>query len=250
MTAHIDNPIQSYMYNECLVASLTVMLQMDKLRQQPGSNTVSDRSLRASRMLLDAIVTFDEAVGAKMQHEGLSMYSITFWSFRAFFTLYYHILGNDSPNGHQDDMRQLERLAASFKKAAQTRFEYGPIAKAVKSLNEFARSFQKARSISPARQWDVAYSPNRIDVEPLNLTGAEESPSGHGGSEWDSMQFFQYWNPSFGDIQLKSPLTDVQDLTSQSAFEPVSYVQAVERQFAGTLWNYGWWDTNFQVPLQ
>lgn len=249
VSAHKDDRLQSYMYSECLVAAITMILQMDKLRQLSPTGSISSRSLVAARMLVDAIVAFDNTAGPSVQHEGLSMYNVAFWSFRGFFALYYHILNCHDTNDHHADLYRLEQIAATCTKAAKARFEYGPIAKAIVSLNRFARNFEKARRTASANSMDAACLSQGQDMAYLGLTTIDQPPSSHSETGWDGMQFFQHWGPISGDMQLDSTAAGRQQVTAQTEFEPTSYVQAVERQFLGSLWNYGWWDANISMHL-
>jgi hypothetical protein len=238
MEAETENPLQSWLYADAIIGSLTVLLHIDKLRQGPGDNTVSERSIRAARMVLDTISKFDVTVGASQHQGGLRTYGLAFYPFRAFFALYYHIINSDNAEEYQEDILRLERIGLILSKAAATRFEYIPIAKAITSLNQVAKHVQQIRTTTPAKQWDVIYPPQTMSAQDQRAEGWEqqqEIPQG----------FFADWMLQFDDKQFPA-VVGFQEAAAQPDFEPAAYMQTLENRFAGELWNYGWWDAEVE----
>jgi hypothetical protein len=122
MEAKRHKPLESWGYADCIVGLLNMVLQIEKLRRTGKDNTVSERSVRASRMILDTIVKLDELTRDRKDYAALHTYCIAFYPFRAFFALYYHILLSKDPDVYSEDVKRLERIDVVMKRAAQSRF--------------------------------------------------------------------------------------------------------------------------------
>lgn len=256
MESQISSPLKAWAYADTVVGSYNLLLHIDRLRTDNPASNVSQRSLRVSRVLLDATVKFDEMTQKSKVHGALYMYCIAFYPFRAFFALYYHILTSDNPDKYKEDIVRLERISAVLKKAAAVRSEYIPIAKAVVSLNNVAKQIQIARtSESPAKQWNAVgawppHTPDSLDRHILGVPAPRHSQSGlqtSSGTTPDLPMDFQQsnmqWLPNFGDIQFNTA-EDFQQLAAQPNFQPIEYMQAVENQFQGVDWYSNMWDEN------
>lgn len=188
-------------------------------------------------------------------------YSIAFYPFRAFFSLYYHILLSNDPKDYKDDILRLERLVAVITKASTVRFEFIPIAKAVLSLNNVAKQIQIAKtSQSPSKQWNTfdlssLQTPRSDNTGSQNETGDVSARRASDGMAAQTVLFDDgldimnrnpfgaHWLPDFGDFRLTST-DDLQQLVNMPNFQPVEYMQAVEHQFQGASWDAGMWDNN------
>jgi hypothetical protein len=222
---------------------------MDKLRQPGTQGSVSPRSVRASRMILDTIVELDQMTKDDKNYTSLSTYCIAFYPFRAFFVLYYHILLSKDPSLYTEDVRRLKRIETFMKRAAESRFEYIPISRAISSLNQVTKHMRQPQASVPAQRapdvwppWGPGFlggqvmaqmfpsaAPQEQSNGPIDLFGSYQTP--------DSMQ----WLPDFGDMQFNTS-ADLQKAAAQPDFEPVEYMQTVESQFTGGSWHYNWWD--------
>jgi hypothetical protein len=262
-----DDTIKAWAYAETVIGTFTMLLHMDKLRTDNTKVHVTPRSLRISRVLVDAVLKFNEITQRSTVHGALYMYSIAFYPFRGFFSLYYHILTSDDPEEYKDDILRLERICAVMQKAATVRFEYIPIAKAVVGLNNVAKQIQIAQtSQSPARQWNTLG--NRPSLTPQstadqysmmvdgNAVGALQDPSGVYGSISNNGMDFGLnqannmdWVPVLGDFNFGMN-GDFQQMAAMPDFQPVEYLQAVEDHFQGNNWysNTNVWDER-SVPM-
>jgi hypothetical protein len=242
------------MYADVLIGGLTMVLQMDKIRQvcSDSTATVSTRSLRAARMILDTLVTFDDVVSTVKGREGISIYGITFWPFRAFFTLYYHIIYSSDPVNCQHDLERLEKLGVLLEKAAHTRFQYVPVANAARSLNQVARHVQEERLRRGNGGFDMneeIFIQDGLTQWPcpkLTVATAERGQL----NETIPLQAQQPQWP--GTIGFTGAQVQTMNMETSSEFEsanmshlsdPVLYAQAIEDEFTAGLWNCGWWDS-------
>lgn len=248
MEAKKDKPLESWAYADSIVGFLNIVLQIDKLRQTAKDHAVSERSVRASRMILDTILKLDEMTRDNKNYAALYTYCIAFYPFRAFFALYYHILLSRDPETYIEDVKRLGRIDVVMKRAAQTRFEYIPISKAISLLNQVTKHMQQIRTSSPDRQWIGIWPPQRSTtlneslMSPLAATNHLPGQDGTGGLTGvyqtpNSMQ----WLPDFGDMQF-SATADLQQAAAQPDFQPIEYMQAIESQFTGGNWQYNWWN--------
>lgn len=255
MEAQNGHPLKSWVYADTIVGVLNIVLQMERLRHGSNVNTVTPRSLRVARLVLDATVRFEELTNKSKVHGSLYMYCIAFYPYRAFFMLYYHILQSDDPADYKDDILRLERIGAVMAKAARVRFEYVPIAKAIASLNQVAKHIQQSKtSKSPAKQWNnwPPTTPDSLDQRLMADSVTRQLQQGQGTTP-DMMMDFQQddtmqWLPRFGDVPFTGPV-DFQQAVAQPDFQPVEYMQQVEHQFQGGNWYNGWWDANGGASL-
>ena len=248
-----DKPLQSWAYADAIVGLLTMVLQMDKLRQGKD-DAVSQRSVRASRMILDTIVKLDDMTRHNKHFAALYTYCIAFYPFRAFFALYYHILSNKDPELYKEDVKRLERIDMVMKRAALTRFEYVPISKAISSLNQVTKHMQETQTTSPGQQWTGIWPPQH----PTSLDESVMAPIAvqhqivHDESVvdlsgiCDTSQPMQ-WLPDFGNMHF-STTADLQQAAALPDFEPVEYMQTLENQFTEGNWNH-WWNANDESIL-
>lgn len=250
MEAQKDKPLESWRYADTIVGTLTMLLQMDKLRQTDKDNAVSARSVRAARLALDTIVQLHEMTRESKNYAALYTYCIAFYPFRAFFALYYHILHNENPEVYKEDIQRLERIDAVMRGAAQTRFEYIPISKAISSLNQIAKHMHETRIVSPSHRWtgiwpsqapihrnDSLMAPSDVLQQPPGQDGIFDITRDYQPSE------FPQWLPDFGEMQF-STAAEFEQAAAQPDFQPIEYMQAVENQFAGRNWPYSWWDVD------
>ena len=236
------------MITDTIVGSLNILLQMEKLRQNDDENKVSERSIRVSRLILDTTIDFDETLRTSCKHNGLLyMYCIAFYPFRACFSLYYHILLSNDPNEYAEDVGRLEKIGAVTMTAAQTRYEWIPIAKAIMSLNQVARHIQQTQTRGSKTQWTDTWPINQPSITASSVSRPETI-----GSAVDALPVdlqhpdFAQWLPDLGDIPI-STAEDFQHAAAQPDFRPIEYMQAIEDQFAEKNWNYSWWDVNGAV---
>lgn len=248
MKAHSKKPIDSWLFTDIIVGALNILLQMEKLRQNDNETTVTERSLRVSRLILDTTIDFDETLRTSSKHNGLLyMYCIAFYPFRACFSLYYHILLSNDPQEYSEDVERLEKIGTVTTAAAQMRFEWIPIAKAIQSLNKVARHIQQTQASSSKTQW--------ADSWPIHQPPAIASNANHPETVSDALDMlpveiphpdFAQWLPDLGDVPV-STTENFQHAAAQPDFRPVAYMQAIEDQFAEKNWNYSWWDVNDPV---
>jgi hypothetical protein len=266
MAIQKDDTIKAWAYAETVIGTFTMLLHMDKLRTDNSKVHVTPRSLRISRVLVDAVLKFNEITQRSTVHGALYMYSIAFYPFRGFFSLYYHILTSDNPEDYKDDILRLERVCAVMRKAATVRFEYIPIAKAVVGLNNVAKQIQIAQtSQSPARQWNAlgdrpSLTPQSSTEQYMMMTsgaGTLQDPSGvYGSIPANGMDFGldqapnMDWVPVLGDFNDFGKTGDFQQMAAMPDFQPVEYLQAVEDHFQGSDWysNPNVWDGR-SVPM-
>lgn len=226
-----------------------MVLQMDKLRQADDDDAVSQRSVRASRLILDTIVKLDELTRHNQNFAALYTYCIAFYPFRAFFALYYNILLNKDPELHREDVQRLEKIDMVMKRAALTRFEYVPISKAISSLNQVTKHIQKSDTIRPGQQWTGMWphqQPTSTGGSLITTSAMQPQIAAHENMPelagiYDTPESMQ-WLPGFGDMQF-STAADLQEAAAQPDFEPVQYMQTLENQFTGGNWHHYWWNT-------
>lgn len=224
---------------DTILGSFNILLQMDKLRQATES-TISERTLRISRLILDTTINFEETLRTSHKHSGLLyMYCIAFYPFRAFFSLYYHILVSNSPAECNDDVDRLQKLGTVAMNAAQMRYEWQPIAKAILSLNQVTKYIQQSQRTSVNGHWMTSWDSAQSMVpgqETASIPGMDSLPL-------DQQPDFTQWLPDLGDMHFATA-EDFQQAAAQPDFRPIEYMQAIEDQFSGRNMQYGWWDGN------
>lgn len=232
-------PLESWAMADTIVGSLNILLQMDKLRQTTEP-LVSERSLRASRLILDTTIAFDETLRTSHKYNGLLyMYCIAFYPFRACFSLYYHILLSKNPAEYSKDVERLEKISKVTLNAAQMRCEWAPIAKAILSLNQVTRHIQQSRQLPVSDQWNTTWPGNSSSASGSGETQAEATNLMCGTLPVDLQTDFTQWLPDLGDMHFTTA-EDFQQAAAQPDFRPVEYMQAIEDQFSGKNWTYGW----------
>ena len=269
MEQQTSDALKAWAYGDTVIGIYNLILHMDKLRTVGSNNNhvnsnVTPRSLRLSRLLLDVTVKFDETTRSEKQHGAIYMYCIAFYPFRAFFSLYYHVLTSNDPDDYKEDILRLERMCAVIRKAASVRFEFTPIAKAIVSLNNVVKQIQIARTAeSPLKQWDAAldytstmpqpphsideHSPSTItslhpDVAAVQVHQISTGPAHTAPSDYFNPLGMD-WLPKFGGHQFNSP-QDFQHIAAQPDFQPVEYMQTVETQFEGGAWYSSMWNAD------
>ena len=253
MQAQKDKPIESWQYADTIIGGLNIVLQMDKLRQISNANIVSARSVRAARVVLDATDKLDQMTGDHKAYGALNTYCIAFYPFRAFFSLYYHILNSKDAMEYREDIRRLERVEAVMDRATQTRFEYIPISKAISSLNQVVKHIQQMQVSSPQNFWQTHWQPAAFSSsDPRSAvisTLTPDSQDQHASADATSTSLdyqplgITHSLPDFGDLQF-STAADLQHAAAQPDFQGLEYMQAIETQFTGGNWHYNWWDVN------
>lgn len=235
-----QKPLESWMIADTIIGSLNILLQMDKVRLA-NEPLVSERSLRASRQILDTTINFDETLRTGHKHNGLLyMYCIAFYPFRACFSLYYHILLSNNPDDYSEDVQRLEKIGNVTMTAAQMRFEWIPIAKAILSLNQVVRHIRQNQESYPKTQWTSGWP-----IHAASTSGADMLSSAAITSTDNALSMpmesddLAQWSPDLGDIRFMTA-EDFQQAAAQPDFRPVEYMQAIEDQlFVGKNWNYG-----------
>lgn len=250
MEAQKDKPLETWRYADTIVGTVTMLLQMDKLRQTGKDNAVSARSVRAARLALDTIVRLHEMTRESKNYAALYTYCIAFYPFRAFFALYYHILHNQDPEVYKEDIQRLERIDTVMRRAAQTRFEYIPISKAISSLNQIAKHMHQTRTSSPSDGWTSLWpsqpptSRDESMMVPSDVTQQSHDQDGIFDPTRDYQPSdFAQWLPDFGEMQF-STAAEFEEAAAQPDFQPIEYMQAVEDQFIGGNWPYSLWDVD------
>jgi hypothetical protein len=167
---------------------------------------------------------------------------------RSVFALYYHILDSDNPNQYGEDIRRLERIGAAMMLAAQTRYEYLPLANAIASLNSIAKHVQQIRSNTDSRKWEQFWPPDAPSAQDERLikagapaqfpTDQLDETLGH-SLELQPIDFVQ-WHGCDANTQAFS--ADLQQAVAQPDFQPLEYMQTLEDRFTSGSWNYNWWD--------
>lgn len=69
-----NNTLKAWAYAETIIGTYNLLLHMDKLRILDPAVNVTPRSLRISRVLLDATVKFSEITQKSKAHGALYMY--------------------------------------------------------------------------------------------------------------------------------------------------------------------------------
>jgi hypothetical protein len=167
---------------------------------------------------------------------------------RSVFSLYYHILESDSPDQYGEDIRRLERIGAAMTLAAQTRYEYVPLANAIASLNNIAKHVQQTRSHTPSRKWADFWPPDAPSAQDERLMKAGAP------AQFPTEQLYDTLNPSLemqpidpaqwhgDDANTQVFSADLQQAVAQPGFQPLEYMQTLEDRFTSGSWNYSWWD--------
>jgi hypothetical protein len=242
-------PIETWQMADTIVGSLNILLQMDKLRQTTEP-TVSERSLRAARLILDTTINFDETLRTSHKHNGmLYMYCIAFYPFRACFSLYYNILLSDNPAESSQDVERLEKISRVTMNAAQMRCEWQPIAKAILSLNQVTKHLQHSQKAHLSSQWTASWPSDRSVPYGGAGTAAQQGMSDLNMDPLPNelQPDFAQWLPDLGDMHFTTA-EDFQQAAAQPNFRPLEYMQAIEDQFSGRNLNYGWWDGSAAMP--
>lgn len=230
------DPVQKWALTDLILGSLTMLLQMDKLRQRSNEQLISSRSVRAARQLLDMLAMFDASAGSNQHYGGMRTYFVAFYPFRAFFCLYHHILASDEPKDYQDDVHRLEKVGSIFNNAARTRLEYIPIAKAIASLNRIARHVQQQRIMTPEKEWGVIHPQKAPELAHVSVNVSSEQ------SQMAAPTKFHFPSmPGLVDMQLPS-IETFQEAVAQPDFEPITYLHTIENDFTFNMWNNGWWN--------
>lgn len=207
---------------------------------------MSARSVRASRMVLDTIVKLDEMTRKNKNYAALYTYCIAFYPFRAFFALYYHILQSKDLDMYKEDIKRLERIDVVMTRAAQTRFDYIPISKAISSLNQVTKHMQQTQISKWNGIW-LPHDPTALDeraMAPFPLP--RQFPDQNDEMDLagcEKLSNLAQWLPDFGDMQFSSA-ADLQQAAAQPDFQPVEYMQVLETQITGGNWHYNWWNAD------
>jgi hypothetical protein len=250
MEAQVNKHIESWIYADAIIGVSIIVLQIDKLRQTEQTNPAlfSPRSVRASRLILDTIVKLHDVTLHSKIYAALYTYCISFYPFRAFFVLYYHILACKDPDLCKEDVTRLEKMDMIMKQAARTRFEYVPISSATSSLNKITKYLQQTQMTSQRQLWTksecLSHQTAFDELPGTHNTAAYQVPDWEGViNSFDTQQPSQtmQWLPNFGNLQLPTA-SNFAEVVSQPGFEPVEYMQAFESQFSGGDWAYAWWN--------
>ncbi|ETN39196.1 uncharacterized protein HMPREF1541_05419 [Cyphellophora europaea CBS 101466] len=241
MESYAKKPMDSWLCADTIVGTLNILLEMDKLRQSGAEPMVSERSKRAARLILDTTINFDEMLrNSSKPHGALYMYCIAFYPFRAFFSLYYHILKCDDPADCEQDVLRLDKIGTVMVRAAQSRFEWIPIAKAIVSLNQVTKFMQQRQDMSSTTPWEDAWPERSNSGHLLSIEQAHMADSVSRGLPLVLQQpEFAQWLPDHEGMHF-STAADFQHAAAQPDFRPIEYMQAIEEQFAERGWNYGW----------
>jgi hypothetical protein len=171
------------------------------------------------------------------------MYCIAFYPFRAYFSLYYHILLSNDQAEYEEDVQRLKDIGKVTSKAAKVRCEWEPIAKAILSLNRMTDHVRQRTQPPQNDTADVPLSISREDQSLLPLAQMEHGNAAELGN--DNMPFS--WPPDFGDMHFATTEA-FQEAAAQPDFRPLEYMQMLENQFAGHDLNYGLWEGEMTFP--
>lgn len=236
MAAERANPIRCSQYADVLVGSLTIVLGMERLLQALVGYTVSTRSVRAARMILDTLINIDTVIGEHDPNCGMRTYSTTIYAFRPFFTLFNHIC--DDVVSHQqlykEDWHRLDHISKILVRAATSRVELKPISQTLTALTQIA-SCLRTVSILPSS----AQAANASHIQP-GPASTEMQPS-----EFLALEAYNTGNAvpdGATDLYPRTMATESFRFTdSHLQCESAPFVQSFEAGLSCNLWCYEWW---------
>lgn len=235
MAAEGANPIRCSQYADVLIGSLTVVLGMERLRQAPLSHRVSARSVRAARMILDAIVKLDTVIGEHDPECGMRTYNAIIYAFRPFLALFHHVLDDpDDQENYREDWLRMDCIGRILARAATSRVELKSISLALTALTQVA-SCLRPLGISPSsgqagKPFHMHSNPATTAMQPPEFMTLEDHETGSTVPSWATDSYPQ-------SIAAES----FYPANANSYFQSTSFGQSMEAGLSCDPWRHEWW---------
>lgn len=163
---------------------------------------------------------------------------ILFYPFCAVFTLYEHIIACTDPDACEDDVRQLELVAAAMEHTSRTiRADLKPFATTIKALNRVSRTIQESRR---GRRPGMAAE---MQGGLLQQQQQQQQHAGGVGGSGSGVGVAAGEVPPIPDLDI-SAFDTFPDfpMTMDGDPDPLGFVRALESDFIARNWHEEWWD--------
>ncbi|KIX05654.1 uncharacterized protein Z518_03626 [Rhinocladiella mackenziei CBS 650.93] len=229
-----DNAISKSVFAGLVIDAYSCIILMNRKKFREDEFAVSERVVRAARMVLKAI--FASSQQPTRSVSGM-LHFISFYPFVALFSLYYHVVvTGEDPEVSEEDLRDLERLREIVSHAAINRDELTPVANALMVLNGVCRILQDRRTsrLSTQTLTEISSPSSTLIQEELmnRITPGTVTPGTACAVAPVQAQMLPF------NAELGTPLSH----GTSAAGNPLEYMREMESDFVSRNWHDSWWN--------